>query len=260
MQAAVLHNSTSEPDHPLQHATSTTEPKPPHNSKLAPPPPLPAQPPHIPPKRKLPWLEDDTASTEDDEPFPWSPTQAEAQALSSVVDKATNSRTPAPETPRKAQKTSAFATPHQQANKTSYANGLPTPSTSNRKPDYLSVTPYADTVTPHTTPTPARFHDALSKTPINERSGDLVGEVFAYLGTTSAALTPEQASGLRGVLERHTLKTQGIVKGRDVLRGGIQAREEAMGKMRQRVAALESELESQRAVTRHLRQVLAGGR
>jgi len=118
------------------------------------------------------------------------------------------------------------------------------------------VTPYADTVTPHTTPTPARFHDALLRTPTSERSGDLSGQVFACLGTTSAVLTPEQTTGLRGVLERHTLKTQGIVKGRDVLRGGIQAREEAMGKMRQRVAALESELESQRAVTRHLRQVL----
>lgn len=258
MQAAVLNNTTTElgSSAPPSSSASTTESEPSQSTKVTAPPPLLVPTIKAPSKRKLPWsdIEADDTKNDDEEPFPWSPTQAEVKTLSNAVDQAA-SRTPAPETPRKAQKTSLFTTPHQAV--TTYVNGLPTPNTSSRKLDYLSVTPFAN-VTPQTTPTPTRFRDALETTPGSgsNSTGDLSGEVFTYLATAAAHFTPEQASGLRVILEKHTLKTQGITKGRDVLRAGIQTREGTIAKLRQRAAALESELESQKAVTLHLRQML----
>jgi len=262
MQAAVLNNSTTEPGKTTIPASfaSTTESeqsqdhKVVHESSLR----------HhslsrLPPKRKLPWL-DDNASSEavdkDDEPFPWSPTPAEEQALSKAADLAT-SLIPAPETPRKAQKASEVTTPHHAS--TTFANGLPTPNTSSRKLDYLSITPFAD-LAPQTTPKQPKFRDALAVTPSRVSTGDLSGEVFSYLVTTAAHLPPEQSNGLRAILDNHTLKMQGVSKGRDVLRSGIQTREETITKLRQRVAQLESEAESQKAVSRHLRQMLEENR
>lgn len=261
MKTAVLGNSTTEPGKPPipTSSASTTESEQSQDRKpAARPSPEKDSHPRPPPKRKLPWLDDGPSSNtadKDDEPFPWSQTPAGAQGLPTAGNVAT-SHVPAPETPRKAQKTSDFTTPRHGS--TILANGLPTPNTSSRKLDYLNVTPFAH-LAPHTTPTPSKFRDALATTPLRDSvgsTGDVSGEVFSFLGTTTAHLTPEQSHSLRAILDRHTLKMQGALKGRDVLRSGIRTREETITMLRQRVAQLESEAESQKAVSRHLRQML----
>lgn len=142
-------------------------------------------------------------------------------------------------------------------------NGLPTPTTSSHKLDYLSVTPFAPT-TPLTTPTPSRFHDALSTTattPSHTSTTDnLTSDLQTFLTTLPIPITPTQRTALNSILAKNTHRTAGLLKGREVLREAVRSREETIARLRRTVVARESEVEGQKGIVLHLRQLLEDNR
>lgn len=197
----------------------------------------------------------------EDEPFPWVLTGQEEAELVQVADRVSQ----APETPRKAVKTTAYATPATTSATTTgkrrlpwldYTNetpaskmlsksaGLPTPSTTT--PSTKSV--FA--ATPDTTPTPSRFRDALTE---SISRSDLADEVFSMLRSASVILQSNAAAQLKGVLTKHDLRTQGIAKGRDISRLAIKAKDAKIVELQARISALEAERELDRARVRGLR-------
>ena len=174
-----------------------------------------------------------------------------------------------PETPRKAIKTTAYATPattgkrqlpwlDQTKEGTSNAPEtpsksitLPTPPKSNTLPTFHKtgmITPRTSSTS--TTPIPSRFHDPLA-TP--STSSSLTSEVFTLLDSGSASLPQETANQIRSILENQDLKHQGVVKGRDIVRLALKARDAKVAELNARIASLEAERKFDRARMRGLR-------
>lgn len=192
----------------------------------------------------------------DDEPFPWALTGQEEAELVQVADRFSH----APETPRKAVKTDAYATPATTTEKRrlpwlDYSNethtsktpskttGLPTPSTKTPGAKITVAT------TPDTTPTPSRFKDALAES----APAALTDEVFSTLKAAKITLQSDAAARLKAVLTRHDLRTQGIAKGRDISRLAIKAKDAKIVELQARISALEAERELDRARIKGLR-------
>jgi hypothetical protein len=94
---------------------------------------------------------------------------------------------------------------------------------------------------------PNRHRDALANPA--DSSSSLTNEALATLAGTS--IPPSVLSKLRGILSKHDLKTQGIVKGRDISRLALKAKEAKVVELQARIASLEAEKE--RSVIRGLR-------
>jgi len=199
---------------------------------------------------------------DDEDAFPWDLTGREADELERRASRP-------PETPRKAIKTTAYATPattgkrqlpwlDQTSERTpnppetpSKSITLPTPSKSNTLP-----TPHrAGMITPRTsttstTPTPSRFHNPLAT---SSTSSSFTSEVFTLFNSGSAYLPQETANQVRSILDNHDLKYQGVVKGRDIVRLALKARDAKVAELNARIASLEAEREFDRARIRGLR-------
>lgn len=176
-------------------------------------------------------------------------------------------------------------TPSHRASKTSAAGGLVTPSTVQHaaKRNALPWAPAATTITPATsahstgllTPTPARTHDALGtttaiKTPTTSTTTNTTAQlgsalsalkdpvplsnaVFALLRTNGVMLQPNIASELSSLLHRNELRVKGLIKGRDITREGLRAKEVRVAELVARVAELEARVEVDKGVVRKLR-------
>jgi hypothetical protein len=97
--------------------------------------------------------------------------------------------------------------------------------------------------------THGRHRDALSN-PADETSS-LTVEALAAL--SSISIPPHILAELRGILSKHDLKAQGVVKGRDISRLALKAKEAKMAELEARIASLEAEREVSRGVIRGLR-------
>lgn len=177
-------------------------------------------------------------------------------------------------------------TPSHRASKTSAAGGLVTPSTVQHaaKRNALPWASAAATMTtPATsahntgllTPTPARKHDALGtttaiKTPTTSTTTNTTAQlgsalsalkdpvplsnaVFTLLRTNGVMLQPNVASELSSLLHRNELRVKGLIKGRDITREGLRAKEVRVAELVARVAELEARVEVDRSVVRKLR-------
>lgn len=244
MQSAVLANSISEPV-PAVHAEQQEQQEQQregahHRSTATPPPPYSAltvtsSSPTLPRKRKLPWQHEDedhettsnqprpqnnhprttagstTDSEDEGDVFPWPLTADEERTLSQVTDQVEESAQAAPVTPRKMGK---FDTGGLPAN----AN-LPTPDTT---PHSLKINNNMKNYEP-TTPTPLRFGhvpsdvsaatDSPSSTTSSNRDDSLVASVFNYFKEQNYSLERGVSEGLRGILDRHVMRDQGIIRG-----------------------------------------------
>jgi len=215
----------------------------------------------------------------DDELLPWPLTGQEEQDLIDVADSVAS----APETPRKAAKTGVYATPATTVEKkrtlpwlqdrmddssvsttpsvlpVHEADYLKTPS--KRSANILAPipeqpyppTPTLQVMTRNTqatsSSTQGRYTDALSN-PADSTSS-LTNEALAALSGTS--VPDDVLTALRGVLSKHDLKSQGVVKGREVSRLALKAKEAKIVELQARVASLEAERELDRGVIRSLR-------
>lgn len=197
---------------------------------------------------------------DDGDSFPWDLTGREADELERYASLA-------PETPRKATKTTAYATPattstirqlpwldYTSGNSSSkVGRGLETPSKSTGQtglPTPSLTKPFAKLKDTTATPTPSPFRDAISESP---SSYSLVDETFDLLRNSSVSLTPDVSTRLRVLLNKHELKAQGISKGRDMVRLALKAKDAKLVELTARVAALEAERELDRARIRALR-------
>ncbi|KAK3615492.1 hypothetical protein LTR56_013805 [Elasticomyces elasticus] len=217
----------------------------------------------------------------DDEFFPWPLTGQEEQELAKAADTAVS----VPQTPHKAQKMGVYDTPATTGKRRlpwlEQAQAPQTPATT--KPaatdiDTPSKTLGAVTSIPDSIPTtittpspPSRYKDALSN-PADSTSS-LTSEALAILQPVT--IPPDMRDKLRGVLSKHDLKTQGIVKGRDISRLAIKAKDAKIAELSMRIAglenariaeltaritSLEAEIEVDKAVIGSLRaQVKSGG-
>ena len=78
-----------------------------------------------------------------------------------------------------------------------------------------------------------------------------MNEVFAALSDTQ--VPDDVLTTLRGMLSKHDLKFQGVVRGRDISRLALKAKEAKIMELQAKVASLEAERELDRGVIRSLR-------
>ncbi|KAG9615323.1 hypothetical protein KCU82_g23955, partial [Aureobasidium melanogenum] len=222
--AALLNNSTTEPKNspdkplsPVHPSSQTMQSSSTTTSTLS-----------QPNAAKRPFSDTglDDADTDHDS-FPWSLSgQEEAELLA------------APETPRKAVKFDGLATPatsthrrlpwlDQSAQSPSTIAAKATPSKPSPLPQHLTssklVVAQHSALTPQVTPSPSRFHDPSGDT--SSFRSTLNQDVFAVLSDSSVTLPANLTAKLRDVLTRHELRTQGVIKGREITRLALKARD-----------------------------------
>lgn len=213
----------------------------------------------------------DAAGLTGEDAFRWPLSAHEEEELVEAADSA------APETPRKAMKMGIYATPAGTTTverkrrlpwleepaasipampsifmKRSHEEA-PTPSKpSSRR---LPPMPLQDgPATPHLPPPtmakplspPTRYRDALAN-PADSASS-LTAEVLAELEFVS--VPPDIMARLRTLLSKHDLKTQGVIKGRDISRLALKAKDAKILELQARMASLEADREVERAVRR----------
>ncbi|KAL6720758.1 hypothetical protein ACLMJK_002683 [Lecanora helva] len=190
--------------------------------------------------------------------------------LSKVAEKASSGDSmPPPETPRKAVKTDASATPGKRrydemasGNKADATSAWPTPSTTTTRDDVFT-TPSTNTVgrrlftaaipaTPTETPTPIRYKDSSST-----EETDLASEIITILEDHNVTLSAAPRDAVKSICNRHVLYTWGIMKGRDVSRAIVKTKDERTAELQSEIDGLKAERETNRAVIRHLRRDMA---
>ena len=192
---------------------------------------------------------DNTQSTEG-ALYEW-PNSDDDTELVKVVDQISM---PPPETPRKSVKTDALSSP---GGKRRWDEATWATPTSDK--DDVFTTPSTELVgrrlfstmglpSPADTPTPQRFKD------MRPESLELATEVLDGLRDLHIDLSVEAVSFLKEICYKQTLRTQGIAKGRDISRMAIKAKDLQIAELQSKIAALEAERETNRAVIRHLRR------
>lgn len=216
---------------------------------------------------------------DEDEAFDWPLTAVEEEAMAKAADASSL------QTSHKAQKTGIYATPSTTSAATSGKRRLPwleepaTPTSAKKSEDYLATpskppvtsanstrtlasptTPTASASNSHAQPEspspPTRQKDALTNPA--DSSSSLTAEALFILSKT--AMTPAVREALRSALSKHDLKTQGIVKGRDITRLALKAKDAKIAELQAKVTSLEAEREVDRGVVRKLKWDLEQGR
>ncbi|KAI9775182.1 MAG: hypothetical protein M1839_001369 [Geoglossum umbratile] len=136
---------------------------------------------------------------------------------------------PPPQTPRKTPRTTTTTSPSKRARSTTPPT-FPTP----------------------TTPPTSRTLFALPSPP------PLATEILTLLQTQSITLPPPATAALTHLCNTHTLRAQGLARGRDVSRDALREKERLVRELRQRVLELEAERERDRVVIGSLRRERLG--
>lgn len=275
---AASSSSRSEP----RRNPDTTPSRPPRQMRTASPPPPYRSPNYD--RATTPRRKRDRSSAEDDEEFGWPVTASEESLLAREADGAAAHR----ESPRKAARTDSYTTPHRRRlpwleNNT--PNGLPTPNTSHtthnpftpnastslrnprmtpssgRRQDEERILngytlPTLDLPTLDSTPTPNRFREAEVD---DTDDASLATDIFDALREENVTLDENAEKALKGVIAKHSLRIQGIIKGRDISRLAIRAKDAKITELHHRAATLEAELETEKALVEHLRWEAATG-
>ena len=108
----------------------------------------------------------------------------------------------------------------------------------------------SDPVVAAATPSaPSRYTNALLNPA--DTSSSLASEALATLASTPVPL--DILTNLRSVLSRHDLKAQGVVRGRDITRLALKAKEARIAELQMRIERLEADGELDRGVIKQLR-------
>ncbi len=211
-------------------------------------------------------------SDSEEEFYDW-PT-SDDDVLSKFADQASSEYAmPPPETPRKAVKADSLSTPGKRRyDEMAADNGdalkvALRKNATEREGDDVFTTPAAAThgkglfasgtlPSPAETPTPIRYKDFSPS-----KESELASEMLSALEDHSASITPEAQETLKKTLKsicnKHVLYTRGIMKGRDVSRAMVKSKDGRMTELQGEIADLKAELETNRAVIRHLRRDMA---
>lgn len=181
-----------------------------------------------------------------------------------------------PETPRKAQKTDLFSTPgsKRRFSEMDSSSSAPAPNGNWSTPtsaDDVFITPKTSSKplyprlqlpSPFETPTPNRFKDPPVPFSLNPQDGEdmtapqpagqdtasLSNQVFALLFSAHITLTDPTKQSLQDLLSRHDLRTQGIIKGREISRLALKDKNLKIAELQGRIGELEGERETNRNV------------
>jgi hypothetical protein len=165
-----------------------------------------------------------------------------------------------PETPRKTPRTATITSPNKRklADTDNDVTFSPTVELSTFGSQYSSQyssqidsVPFSS-VEVSTTPTPRRYTNVLSAQPSSEIS-DLATQTLSLLDRHDVVVPTEARDDLVALLERHHLKTQGIMRGREISRVALKKKDEQIQRLNKRIEGLESEREMDRAVIADLR-------
>ena len=171
-------------------------------------------------------------------------------------------------TPRKAVKTNPFITPHTKRKRDE--DSLLTPITTSKKDDFPSAPSpsrrYGSKLNANElfvprksaqTPTPNRFHNAETAEAHDDsaQSYDTTEEVMSIL--KDQQIDDETTSKLRGLLNKHALRVSGIVKGRDITRVALKAKDAKIAELQQKVMTLETEREMDKTIIGHFKKDMA---
>jgi hypothetical protein len=202
-----------------------------------------------------------TLDFEHEESFDWP--SSDDEALVEVAAQAT----PAPplrpvfETPRKAAKTSENASPGKRTHSEMMNNDTTMVAFQNTGDIFLtpstSIKSYKrGFASPIPTPAQGRAQDDQMQGAAAEPS-DLAKSALDILRKNPLALSPSVERDLVDLLNRHDLRTQGILNGREITRLAVTAREKRIAELQNRITGLEMEKETQRQVIGHLKTDMA---
>ncbi|TKX25606.1 GRF zinc finger-containing protein [Elsinoe australis] len=191
-------------------------------------------------KKRTREIVDLDAETEDEdefgEPISWPPTAVETPSKRQRTDEYV---TPATTTTTKRKlpwlnyEEEEATTPSKQRTE---LGALPTPSRT--RPNEVQD--------PATSPATGRFRDAMRSPPADAgvaSARTLSKEVFELLQANGVDLAGKVEGDLRAALNRHEMKLQGVIKGRDLVRTALKGKEGKIVELQGRVAGLEAERE-----------------
>ena len=194
-----------------------------------------------------------TPQDTDKDLFEWS--DSEDDEATKIIDQV--SMPPPPETPRKAVKTDTVASPgkrrYDEIAQTTITpekyDIFTTPSTGLKGKTLFST---AGLLSPAITP--SKPHD---KPPLPPEDSELAFEILDNLRDTHVDLTTEAIAVVKVICARYMMKMQGVARGRDISRQVIKNKEAKIVELQGKMAGLEAERETNRAVIRHLRRDVA---
>lgn len=181
----------------------------------------------------------------DDDDFDWSTSGDQA-----LVEAAQAAAMAPPQTPRKAPRTPQFTSPGKRDHSQMLANNS-SPSTSPSNDDVFNTPSSSDDATGLLSPieTPARIRSyALAPPPVKS---SLAADALRIV--EKSRLSHEVEQELVQLLETHDLRTQGIARGRDISRLALSNKDKKISELEARIASLEAERETSRAVIAHLK-------
>lgn len=191
----------------------------------------------------------ETASeaSSDGEAFDWPLTCEDTSELERVAKQVEQN------TPNKARKLDVYDTPSNTLAK--QANGLITPGTTPSKPYTTSTSEAVSIPNNDTTPTPSRFRDALATpmslaTPSSSTSTNpsLTTSFLSLLREHNISLPNSALNAVTTLLRRNEAQLAGAMKGRDIARQAVKAREETAARLTGRVEGLEEEIAGLKAL------------
>ncbi|KAJ9272541.1 transcriptional regulator family: Zinc finger, GRF-type [Paecilomyces variotii] len=171
-----------------------------------------------------------------------------------------------PETPRKTPRTALFTSPGKRklsetANASS--NTYSDPFTSSAQDTHLA-TPQSQapsqlgSVPPSSmeisaTPTPSKYTNVLS-TDNNPDVSELATTALAILDSHDVVMPRKAKEALVELLNRHDLRTRGIIRGREISRLALKKKDEQIKQLNERISGLEAEREMNRSAVAGLKQ------
>lgn len=105
------------------------------------------------------------------------------------------------------------------------------------------------------TPTPRRYKDVLSaqQTGESHHIPDLASKVLGVLDRNNVTIPAAAKAEIIALLEQQYLKTQGIIRGRDISRMALKKKDEEIQALKERIEQLETEREMDKIVISCLR-------
>lgn len=258
-------------------APDTTPSRPPRRTRSVSPPPPYKSPTYD--RATTPRRKRSGPSAEDDDEFGWPITALDENRLQREADSAAARL----ESPRKAARTDSYTTPSRRRLpwlENNAPNGLPTPNTTHTAMNPFTTDASASSRNSHmrssssrrqdeedilngytlpalnSTPTPSRFREANV---VDTDDASLAVEILDILREENVNLNEGAKDSLKSVLAQYSLRTQGILKGREISRLAIKAKDAKITELQHRAATLEAELEAEKAIVEHLRWEAATG-
>ncbi|ETI26474.1 hypothetical protein G647_03251 [Cladophialophora carrionii CBS 160.54] len=93
--------------------------------------------------------------------------------------------------------------------------------------------------------------------PSEAEPSSLAAEALSILRSSDAQISSWVEAQLVDLLNKYDLRTQGIIKGRDITRLAVQTKDRKIAEMQARISALEAEKETNRRVISHLKMDIA---